>query len=227
VTAYLAPSLVALRDEVNRRWPNRDRGSDGWIGDTAHSARVSDHNPDERGMVHAIDVDKDGIDVDRFLSETIGDARVWYVIHNRTIWSRTYDWKPRAYTGSNPHEHHIHVSIRYTGEAETDTRSWFGIPDKPRTRGLPTLTADRVIEAAKLSADGKRPGRRGSVTLVQSALNERLGLRGADRLDTDGRWGPSTARAYREAQRQRRWKVTGIPTRDQLRGIGRGRFKVV
>ena len=60
--AYLAPSLVQLRNEINRRWPNRDKTSDGWIGDPAHQATKSDHNPDSKGCVHALDIDKDGID---------------------------------------------------------------------------------------------------------------------------------------------------------------------
>lgn len=123
---YLAPSLVALRDEVNARWPNRDKGSDGWIGDTSHSARASDHNPDWDfgGVVRAIDIDKDGIDVQAVLDATIGDPRVWYVIFNRRIYSRTYGWTSRAYTGANPHDKHIHVSIAHTRAAETDRSPW-------------------------------------------------------------------------------------------------------
>lgn len=123
---YLAPSLVALRHEIDGRWPNRDRASDGWLGDASHAARQSDHNPDERGMVHAIDVDKDGIDVAELLAATISDPRVWYVIHNRTIWSRTYGWLPKPYTGTNAHTEHIHVSIRYQDAAEQDTSPWLG-----------------------------------------------------------------------------------------------------
>lgn len=121
---YLAPSLVALRREIDQRWPHRDRRSDGWLGDAAHSARQSDHNPDARGMVHALDVDKDGIDVAALLAAAIGDRRVWYVIHNRQIWSRTYGWDARPYTGANAHTEHVHISIQYAHDAEADTRPW-------------------------------------------------------------------------------------------------------
>src|SRR5690606_29069239 len=57
---YLAPSLVKLRDLINQNWPNRDKSSDGWIGDPSHQARKSDHNPDYSagGVVRAIDVDE-------------------------------------------------------------------------------------------------------------------------------------------------------------------------
>jgi hypothetical protein len=127
---HLAPSLAALFDEVNARWPNRDHGSDGAKGDDAHAGRVSDHNPDwsAGGVVRAIDVDKDGIDVQQLLDATVRDQRVAYVIWNRRIASATddgipWDWEP--YNGPNPHDHHIHISIKHTTAAETDTSPWF------------------------------------------------------------------------------------------------------
>ena len=57
--ATLAAAGVTLRNQINEAFPGRDKASDGWIGDAAHQARVSDHNPDRRGIVHAIDVDED------------------------------------------------------------------------------------------------------------------------------------------------------------------------
>lgn len=124
---YLAPSLVALRTEINRRWPNRDKTSDGSIGDASHQARVSDHNPDwsAGGVVRAIDVDNDGIDVDLLLNVLIGDQRVRYVIWDHHIYSRTYNWAKRPYDGADPHTGHVHVSINHTKAAETDTSAWF------------------------------------------------------------------------------------------------------
>ncbi|HEY9416104.1 MAG TPA: hypothetical protein VIQ30_15190 [Pseudonocardia sp.] len=127
---YLAASLVALRTEVNRRWPNRDKSSDGAKGDDAHAQRVSDHNPDwsAGGVVRAVDVDKDGIDVQQLLDAVIRDPRVAYVIWNRRIASATddgqpWDWEP--YDGPNPHTSHVHISIKHTRAAETDTSPWF------------------------------------------------------------------------------------------------------
>lgn len=67
----LTPALVALRAEFNLLAPNRDRGADGSIGDTAHTSS-SDHTPDEdsrvlrdhdadgKNEVHALDVDSSG-----------------------------------------------------------------------------------------------------------------------------------------------------------------------
>ncbi|MDG4766606.1 hypothetical protein O7632_21270 [Solwaraspora sp. WMMD406] len=40
---YLAPSLQRLRNEIDARWPDRDRASDGWIGAAAHAASTAGH----------------------------------------------------------------------------------------------------------------------------------------------------------------------------------------
>lgn len=117
---YLAPSLVALRDEIDAIWPNRDRSSDGAVGDAAHSKRLSEHNPDSRGCVHALDIDVDGIDYVWVRGQLIGDPRVWYVVSDRMIYSRTYGWKARDYTGADPHVSHIHVSLRMDYAQGTD-----------------------------------------------------------------------------------------------------------
>jgi hypothetical protein len=120
---FLAPALAQLRDEVNARFPGRDKASDGWIGDPSHAARKSDHNPcwscrgRSEGIVRALDIDisPDGrVKVDlrkRLLRVVVGDPRVWYVISNGKIYSRTYGFRPRAYTYGDPHEHHVHISL--------------------------------------------------------------------------------------------------------------------
>ena len=130
----LSKGAAKLRTQMNTRFPNRDTSSDGWIGDTAHAARQSDHNPDRAGIVHAIDIDADfGPPKDdyaqRLVNELIACAkagkdggRLKYVIHNRKIWSRTYKWLPRMYDGTNPHTKHIHVSV--TAKADTDGKAW-------------------------------------------------------------------------------------------------------
>ena len=55
----LSKAAIQLRNQVDDTYPSRDRTSDGWIGDTRHAARVSDHNPDANGWVRAIDLDRD------------------------------------------------------------------------------------------------------------------------------------------------------------------------
>lgn len=121
---YPAPAITSLQRDLDEAYPKRTK-PDWVLGDADHSARDSDHNPDEGGMVHAIDIRLGGgLDVDAVLRSVIGDPRVWYVIYNRVIYSRTYDWAPRRYTGANPHDTHIHVSFRYLHTAEQNTSPW-------------------------------------------------------------------------------------------------------
>ena len=141
---HLAPSLAQLRREINTRWPNRDKTSDGTIGDAAHSARASDHNPNSRGSVNAIDIDEDGIDSWGLVALLITDPRVYYVIYEGRIWQRKYGFKPRPYTGINAHRQHIHVSIIQSVAAEQNTAPW-GVAKigasssvKPSTGGSPS-----------------------------------------------------------------------------------------
>lgn len=217
---YLAPSLVKLRDEINRKWPKRDKASDGWVGDTSHQARVSDHNPDwaAGGVVRAIDVDIDGIDRLALLRTVIGDPRVWYVISNRIIYSRTYGWAARSYTGSNPHDKHVHISIMHTRAAENDASTWFAAKP-PRDKG------HRLVSLRNVRAQARKPSKALlGVARVQRALNERYRLQ----LDDDGWWGDKTRAAYRKHEASMRAQVVnGIPDAKTLRNLARGRFKVV
>ena len=121
---HLAPSLAQLRREINTRWPNRDKTSDGTIGDAAHSARASDHNPNSRGSVNAIDIDEDGIDAWGLVALLITDPRVYYVIYEGRIWQRKHGFVPRPYTGINAHRKHVHVSIIQSVAAEQNTTPW-------------------------------------------------------------------------------------------------------
>lgn len=117
---FLSPALAQLRDEINAAWPHRDKTSDGWIGDTSHAARPSDHNPDRTagGIVRALDIDEDLVagltatgEAMPLVEAIIADARTRYVIYEGRIWTRdTGRWA--TYTGPNAHNHHVHVSVR-------------------------------------------------------------------------------------------------------------------
>ena len=122
---HLAPSLVRLRDEVNRKWPTRSKASDGTIGDPAHSSRTSEHNPNERGSVNAIDITNAGIDVDALIGAAIRHPSTWYVISRGFIYSRRFAFVKRPYMGANPHNNHVHISILSTVKAEQDRTVWF------------------------------------------------------------------------------------------------------
>jgi hypothetical protein len=126
-----APALLALRDQLDARWPLRSRASDGILGDAAHQARASDHN-----QGNALDVTHDpvnGPDLEALADMLLRDERTHYVIWNRRIRNRAFEdgaWRP--YSGASPHTEHLHVSIDPTrrddasgwqlpgGEAATD-----------------------------------------------------------------------------------------------------------
>lgn len=126
----LAGSLVQLRREVDDAFPGRSTASDGTLGDAAHAARQSDHNPDERRVVRAWDCTRDvvgGLDVAETLAEWLRsrrDRRVKYVIFRRRIFSSEISpWVWRPYDGVNPHEHHVHISVQPYPVGD-DSRPW-------------------------------------------------------------------------------------------------------
>lgn len=113
----LAGSLVTLRNQIDAAWPTRSKVSDGTIGDTAHSTRKSEHNPNAAGVVTAMDITHDpasGADMHEFAESLRAsrDPRIEYVIWNRRIFSSVKTpWIWRAYSGSNPHTKHLHLSV--------------------------------------------------------------------------------------------------------------------
>ncbi len=122
----LSKAAEQLRSEINAKYPKRDKRSDGWIGDTAHNARKSDHNPDKQGWVRAIDIDSDLVKGSSkeswLLAEQIktialkGDKRISYIIHQHRITSSRQNWAWRVYKGSNPHVSHLHISFTEAGD---------------------------------------------------------------------------------------------------------------
>lgn len=123
-TGPAAACRAALRD-ANARAPGRKRASDGIMGDAAHQARPSDHN-----LGNAVDITHDpagGFDCEAWAELAVTDPRVTYVIWNRRIISRARigeGWRP--YSGSNPHTHHVHISIR--AECRDDDHPWAWAP---------------------------------------------------------------------------------------------------
>ena len=125
-----------LRLQVDDTYSDRDRTSDGWIGDTRHQAGVSDHNPDAMGIVRAIDIDRDlsgkaKPDLMPNLADQIrlcaraGDKRISYVIFDGKIASSKKAWSWRPYDGINKHNHHCHISFTQAGDNDS---SFFNIP---------------------------------------------------------------------------------------------------
>lgn len=143
----LARGLVALRDEINARYPNRSKLSDGWIGDAAHASRPSDHNPNAAGVVTALDITHDpdsGPDTWK-LAEILRqrkDPRIKYVISNGRIYSSAVSpWTWRPYTGSNKHAHHVHISVSSDPALYDLASAWALDAPAPSTQARPPAAA--------------------------------------------------------------------------------------
>ncbi|MEU4452989.1 hypothetical protein AB0F44_16775 [Nocardioides sp. NPDC023903] len=202
---FLVPALVTLRDEVNTRFSHRDKASDGWIGDPSHQARKSSHNPDwaHGGAVRAIDVDIDDKDPTADLRLMVVEAarhdkRVWYVISNGVIYSRTYGFAPRKYKGSNGHFKHVHVSVVENPAKWTDTTRW--LSSEPVWKWNPEAVSDLALVQKQFQiAAGARKGARKryhGVATIQNALNVSFLPKG-QKLAVDGWAGRATVNAWR------------------------------
>lgn len=145
MAAYtIAPAAKSILTQATMYRPSRSKASDGTIGDQAHAARVSDHNPDRDGVVLAADLTHDpghGVDAHGWIRWRVakGDRRIKYAISNGE-W-----WKPdgrgwRRYTGSNPHTKHVHVSIAKAFAG--DVSEWFAgwLTDTPPAPPTPPPT---------------------------------------------------------------------------------------
>jgi hypothetical protein len=174
--------------EVDRRWPNRSKVSDGSIGDTSHAARKSDHNPDSSGDVLAVDITEDiarGPSLNAFWAEVIRrrDPRVKYLIYEGRIVT-SYPaggrpaWSPRSYTGVNAHKQHLHVSVH--GHAKNDTSTWFAEvaeeDDMPYSEAQLTKIVRDAVQA-ELTTGGDQ-SRTAVLELVRRAVAAQLGYYG-------------------------------------------------
>lgn len=211
----LAPSLAAFRAEVNARWPQRDKASDGWIGDQAHQSRVSDHNPGARDLVHAFDTDED-LDGNRgdngrdawVIAEhlrLVRDPRIKYVIYEGHMFSsyasQGYSpWVWRPYSGTNAHRKHIHLSIHSTIAAEQDTSSWLDDAPKPGVPHVPGGMCTVKLRVLKKGMSG------GDVRSMQYLLISKAG----QSLVIDGRFGAETERAVKNIQKFFKIKADGV-----------------
>ena len=124
-----------LRQQIDDSYPDRDRASDGVLGDLRHQSRASDHNPDAKGIVRAIDIDRDLAGkkkpdlmpdlADQIRHAAKSDKRIAYIIFAGKIASPRMGWRWRKYSGINPHDHHCHISFTKQGDSDD---SFFNIP---------------------------------------------------------------------------------------------------
>ena len=116
-----APSAIAALRQATALRPKRKKASDGLLPSKAHVHQNpnSDHNSG-----YAVDVTHDpvfGIDCAFAFIKLQQDPRVKYLIFNGKIWSK--EKGNRDYDGPNPHNKHLHISIKET--CGNDTSPWF------------------------------------------------------------------------------------------------------
>ena len=184
---HLAPALDQLRAEVNALWPNRSKASDGTIGDASHSSRTSDHNPNARRSVNAIDITAKGIDTAKLINAAKAHPSVRYIIHNRRIMNRDIgNFKARPYNGSNPHVAHVHISLYQSATAENRRQSW-GLSSAKGggTTGSTYTEVKGATPLVKLYHKGE------PVKRIQAAVGVKV----------DGFYGPDTASAVGRFQK--------------------------
>lgn len=175
---HVAASLEVLLKQINARWPERDKESDGAKGDKAHAGRKSDHNPNSQGVICARDFTHDSAATGpkgRFLANALiasKDNRIKYIISDKEICSGLGDpshppWQWRPYTGTNAHQKHMHISVRSPASLYEDKTPW-------------NLSAYAQEDAV------------GSTIWLQRQLNKHgYGLK------EDGDYGPATQKAVR------------------------------
>jgi hypothetical protein len=138
----------------------------GWIGDAAHQAEHSDHNPDARGIVHAIDVMVRGQRAQAVVNWALAHPDdLEYVIFNRTIWTRSRGFQPKKYNGTDPHTNHVHISGRHgsVGKNGATGTGYDAGSESLSPRGTPldpVKAAIAIPKQVRPAVVGHRPGSR-------------------------------------------------------------------
>lgn len=216
-----ARSLDVLLNQLNAMYPGRAKGWDGSIGDAAHQSRTSDHNPwindpDGSEIVSARDFTNDpghGLVSEEVAHALVAsrDPRIKYVISNRRIYAGDLGpspWVGRNYTGANPHDHHVHVSVKSDKAHYDSVLPWDLSALKPgasppvpqvESPGMPVHpapppVANPIIDHPILRKGSKDDTPTGFVHELQTALSKKALL---PPNHVDGDFGTETDRAVR------------------------------
>ena len=208
----VARSLEVLLGQFNAACPGRSKASDGAIGDAAHAARESDHNPwYGPGIVTARDFTHDpahGMDIAVLADQLVAsrDPRIKYVIANALIIDSRpgrKPWKWVPYTGLNPHRKHLHLSV--LDKLSCDDATPWNLPMfRHLTQPAPAAKPAPGPRVLSLTA----PYLRGDdVAVLQRVLNS--WYPNDPQLTADGVFGPATEAAVRRFQARAGLKVDG------------------
>lgn len=121
-------SMQSLTDAIKRRHPGVVIYG---VGDAAHKLRTSDHNEDDTAGSRAAQSDADSTPEHRAIDVMLGPAfteaqaydliadlladpsalvRLFYIIFDGSIWSRSNGWVRRDFDGEDQHRDHPHIS---------------------------------------------------------------------------------------------------------------------
>jgi hypothetical protein len=131
VAKSAAPAAIAVLRQATAQQPKRNKASDGLLPSAAHlkASPTSDHNTG-----YAVDLTHDlkhGIDCAELFEKLQEDKRVKYLIFRGRIWSK--EKGVSEYSGSNPHNSHLHISIKEGYGC--DESAWFPWLGKAKTVG--------------------------------------------------------------------------------------------
>lgn len=229
MTAFVVvPCLLEGRAQLDARFPQRDKSSEGTIGDAAHQKEASSHNPDETGTpefsdhdgkneVRAWDADKDlrdphGVTAEELVQMVVTKARAggfsWirYIIYNKRIWHRKDNFTTRTYTGSNPHTDHVHFNSDFTQAADTVTgTNWHfnelgsSSPTVPTSSILNKGDEGPAVTNLQLFFNRTFPAYRYDVDVLRGHV-----------IEVDGKFGPQTEAWVKEFQSRTHLRVDGI-----------------
>lgn len=195
--AIPAPACKKALADATAKWPQRNRASDGILGDSAHQARKSDHN-----LGNAYDLTHDpahGVDCAVLSRLVLNDPRVTYVIFNKQINSKDgRGW--RSYTGKNGHTHHMHVSIRT--DARDNLSAW------PWSDGSSNISNNDTPKVNGTNYPGSVI-KKGHVGEIVGLIQRQLNSKGAQ-LAVDNNFGDNTHNAVMAFQVRSNLFVDGI-----------------
>ena len=125
------PAAKSVLRQATALRPKRKKASDGLLPSAAHVRQNpnSDHNSG-----YAVDLThdpKNGINCVEMFIKLQDDKRVKYLIFKGRIWSQAKG--VLKYTGSNPHNSHLHISIKEGYGC--DESAWFPWLGKAKTVG--------------------------------------------------------------------------------------------
>jgi hypothetical protein len=183
--AILTLGLQNLRRQVDAAFPDRDKRSDGWIGDDAHKVKTSGHNPDDTtGSKPAWDGDPDSVEevrawdcdsdfgpdvtaqqvVDHIRALPGLSNHIRYMIYNGREYHARNHFSPIPYTGA-PHTEHIHFEGAWTQASDNDRSYDYQMEelmaiDYEKIRGIVADEVDKALHALDYTPEGTTVPRR-------------------------------------------------------------------